>query len=241
MPTPEPAAKPVPPAKPAYEPPRDWDAVYAASPDYHFGEEPSQIARAAARWFQSLGGTPKTARALDLGCGEGRDTAFLAGLGLSVTARDVSPAGLAKARALLARRGVPEGRVRWERGDARAFPDPPDSYDLALAANVFQFLPPRDAPACLERLKAATKPGGVCAVGVFSPAMAAWGAKVGGFWTQTAGDLVARFPASEGWLLLDRTEYWTYRQQEDTMASFAYVVARKAEKASSEKLSGDDK
>ena len=211
--------------KPVFEPPRDWEPVYAASPTYHFGEDASQIARTAVRWFESFGGDP--AAALDLGSGEGRDTAFLAEMGFAVTARDSAPTGLAKTRALLARRGLSDARVTLELGDVREYSFPERHFDLALAANVFQFLPPAEAPAYLERLKAATKPGGICAVGVFSPAMAGWGAAVGGFWTQTADELLARFPPEDGWLALDRTEYWTYRPEESMMASFAYVVARK--------------
>lgn len=213
--------------KPVFEPPHDWEPVYAASPTYHFGEEPSQIARTAVRWFESFGGEASAARVLDLGSGEGRDTAFLAEAGFAVTARDSAPSGLAKTRALLTRRGISENRLDLALGDVREYEFPESYFDIALAANVFQFLPPAEAPLYLERLKAATKPGGICAVGVFSPAMGAWGANIGGFWTQTADDLLVRFTPEEGWLALDRTEYWTYREAEAMMASFAYIVARR--------------
>ncbi len=210
-----------------FKPPTDWEAVYAASPDeYTFGEEPSQLARSAARFFLALGGDPRQARALDLGCGEGRDTAFLAQSGFHVVARDVAPTGLEKTRALLERRTVPAERVDLALSDVRAFDYPVEVYDLALAANVFQFLAPDEAPAYIARLQAATKPGGICAVGVFSPAMLAWGAEIEGHFTATADDLMARF-SPKAWRLLDRTEYWTYRIADDAMASFAFVVARK--------------
>ena len=114
-------------------------------------------------------------------------------------------------------------------GDVRAFDYPAEAYDLALAANVFQFLPPADAPGHVERLKQATKPGGICAVGVFSPAMIAWGAQIGDNWAATVDELLAFFPKGDGWLPLDRTDYWTYRPEWDFMISFAYVVARKQE------------
>ena len=214
---------------PAFVPPRDWDALYAASDAYYFGTEPSQIAQTALRFFRALGGDPAKASALDLGSGEGRDTAFLAQSGMRVISRDVSPAGLEKTRTLLVRRGVPEGRVDLALGDVRDFEYPPEAYDLALAANVYQFLPPAEAPGHITRLQAATKPGGLCAVGVFSPAMAGWGARIGGFWAATADELLAFFPAETGWLLLDRTEYWTYRPSDGTRASFAYVIAQKLE------------
>lgn len=212
---------------PVFKPPRDWDAVYAAAPVYHFGEEPSQIARAAFHGLELFGGKPSEALALDLGSGEGRDTAFLAGRGIRVVARDLSPTGLAKTRSLLARHGIPPERVDLALGDVRDFSYPPETYDLALAANVFQFLSPEEAPSQIARLQASTKPGGICAVGVFSPAMADWGAAIDGFFAQTADQLLEYFPKSGGWLALDRTEYWTYRPQEEMMASFAYVVARK--------------
>jgi len=209
-----------------FKPPSDWEAVYAATEDYHFGEEPSQIARTALSFYRMFDG-PADGLALDLGSGEGRDTAFLAGAGLRLTARDWSPTGLEKTRRLLARKGIAPEKVDIVLGDARDFEYSPETYDLALAANVFQFLPPAEVPTHIARLQAATKPGGICAVGVFSPAMIAWGAEIGGNFCATADELLAYFSRDAGWLPLDRTEYWTYRPDRDMMASFAYVVARK--------------
>ena len=207
--------------------PNNWDAIYSNTNGYFFGTEPSQIARSALRFFRAFGGDPNIASALDLGSGEGRDTAFLAGAGMHVSAVDVSPVGLERTRALLTERGVPENRVQLTRADISAYEYPLGAYDLALAANVFQFLPPAEVPSQIRGLQAATKPGGICAVGVFSPAMAAWGADTQNYFTATADDLLAYFPEDAGWLLLDRTEYWTYGVIDKTRMSFAYVVARK--------------
>ena len=212
----------------AFQPPRDWEKIFAADPDaYVFGEEPSQIARTALNFFHMFGGDPAQSVALDLGCGEGRDTAFFAAAGLRVVARDIAPAGLAKTTALLERRGLARDRVDVGVGDVHDFAYPKDSYDIALAANVYQFVRPEDVPGHITRLQCATKPGGICAVGVFSPAMLSWGAELDGLFTATPDGLRAFFPAS-AWRLLDRTEYWTYRPKEDTVASFAYVVMQKA-------------
>ena len=211
----------------SFQPPSNWDSIYAGTDSYVFGREPSQIAHTAFWFFQLFGGASEDAHALDLGSGEGRDTAFLAQTGMHVTARDIAPSGLQKTQALLQERGVPPDRVDLALGDARAFEYPVDTYDLALAANVFQFLPPAEVPGHFQKLQGATKPGGICAVGVFSPAMAGWGVEIDRYWTATADDLRAFFPEEAGWLLLDRTEYWTYRPNDDVMASFAYVIARK--------------
>ncbi len=212
-----------------FQPPSNWDSIYKDANGYVFGTEPSQIAHTAFRFFQAFGGDPKTARALDLGSGEGRDTAFLAQMGMHVTARDIAPVGLQKTQALLEERGVMRDRVDLAVGDVQAFEYPKDAYDLALAANVFQFLPPAEVPHYFQRLQGATIPGGICAVGVFSPAMAGWGIDIARYWTATADDLMAFFPKEAGWRLLDRTEYWTYRPADDLMASFAYVIAQKLE------------
>ena len=147
---------------------------------------------------------------------------------MHVAARELSPAGLEKTRALLSERGVPLERVHLTQADVREFDFPASAYDLTLAANVFQFLPPAEALGYVRRFQSCTKPGGICALGVFSPAMGGWGVSLDRYWTQTADDLRALFPAAE-WRLLDRTEYWTYRPADDLMASFAYVVARRLE------------
>lgn len=209
-----------------FRPPVNWEEIYAADPDgYTFGEEPSQLARSAMAFFRAFGGVCETARALDLGCGEGRDTVFLAGAGMHVTARDVSPTGLEKLERLRVKQNVPGERIDAALGDVRDFAYPADAYDLTLAANVFQFLTPDEAPGHIQRLQAATKPGGICAVGVFHPAMKAWGVDIEGRFSATADELRALF--GDGWQLLDRTEYWIYRREREQMLSFAYVVARR--------------
>ncbi len=209
-----------------FQPPTDWEAMYAASPTYFFGEEPSQIARTALSFYKQLG-CPEDGLALDIGSGEGRDTAFLAESGLQVVARDLALSGLEKTRLLFQRRNLSLERVDLATGDVRDFEYPTEQYDLTLAANVYQFLPPEEVPAHIARLQGATKPGGICAVSVFSPAMIAWGAQIGGNFCATADELMGYFSSEGGWQLLDRTEYWTYRLDREMMASFTYVIARK--------------
>ena len=84
-----------------------WAREYARDPErYVFGTAPSDWAREIARLVRP------GAAVLDLGCGEGRDSVFFAGLGAAVTGVDLSTDGLAKARRLARQRGV---RVRWSR------------------------------------------------------------------------------------------------------------------------------
>jgi SAM-dependent methyltransferase len=74
-----------------------WDEKFA-SDAWVYGQEPNDFLRELA---PRLSGP-----VLCLGEGEGRNAVFLAQRGLSVTAVDASPVGLAKARRLAAARGV---------------------------------------------------------------------------------------------------------------------------------------
>lgn len=213
----------------AFHPPLDWEPIYAADPDgFRFGTEPSQIARSALTYFNAFGGDSAQSVALDLGSGEGRDTVFLASAGFHVVARDIAPTGLVKTRLRLEKAGIPLERADLAVGDVREYTYPEAQFDLALAANVYQFLEPSEVPVHLRRLQGTVKPGGICAVGVFSPKMLAWGADLTDHFTATSDALADFFPSSEGWLLLDRTDYATYRVAEKATASFAFIVARKA-------------
>ncbi len=77
-------------------------------------------------------------RALDLGCGVGRDAVFLAAAGWRVAAIDRLPDALDRGRALLDRYAPEAGaRVEWRCADLReehVLPDARDSFDLIIMA-----------------------------------------------------------------------------------------------------------
>lgn len=66
-------------------------------------------------------------RALDLGCGEGRNAVWLAERGWEVTGVDFSEVALAKAAKLAAERGV---SVEWVEADVLEFVPAPGAFDL---------------------------------------------------------------------------------------------------------------
>lgn len=136
-----------------------WDARYGSG-DFAFGEEPN-------RYLEALGHRLRPGlRALCLGDGEGRNGVWLAARGLDVTSADWSPVGVAKARALAARRGV---ALRAEVADLVAWEGwPVGACDLV--AWVFVHLPPADREAVAARAVAALAPGGWLLLEGFSPA-----------------------------------------------------------------------
>lgn len=82
-----------------------------AGDEYYWGREPNAFAGRA------LGFLPRAPeggrlRAIDIGCGEGRDAVLFAERGLDTLAVDVAPSGLEKAARLARERGV-SLRVEW--------------------------------------------------------------------------------------------------------------------------------
>lgn len=96
---------------------------------------------------------------LDLGCGPGRHSRALAGLGVTVVGVDLSAAFLAEA-----------GPGRWVRADARALPFAPASFDAAicLCQGGFGLLGGEGDVAAFAALAATVRPGGRLAVSAFS-------------------------------------------------------------------------
>jgi SAM-dependent methyltransferase len=97
-------------------------------------------------------------RAVDLGCGEGGDSVWLAGRGWHVTAIDVSATAIARARELAARRQIPDGRITWVVEDLSGW-KPSDGYEL-VSACFFQSPVEFARNAVLQRAASAVTPGG---------------------------------------------------------------------------------
>lgn len=95
-------------------------------------------------------------RALDLGCGEGRNSVWLAGRGWQVTGLDFSPVGIDKARALADQRGV---EVTWLVEDLAAWRPPEASFDAVVLA--YLHLPAPAFERVLAGAVAALAPGGL--------------------------------------------------------------------------------
>ena len=110
------------------------------------------------RPFLPWGGT-----ALDIGCGEGQDVAYLAGEGYTVTGLELTPEGAFKSRRLLNDRELQAEILQGELPGAM----PAGAFDLVLAVNVLQFLG-EGAEAMLEQVRQAVKPGGILGLSLFA-------------------------------------------------------------------------
>jgi SAM-dependent methyltransferase len=140
-----------------------WDKRYSA-PGYLFGTQPAQfLKRQAVR-------LPARANILCVADGEGRNSAYLAGLGHQVTAFDPSPVAVEKARALAADIGVaPQFHVAgvedW---------DWTQTYDV-VAAIFVQFAPPDLRDRMFGWLAQAVTPGGLLLLHGYVPRQLEYG------------------------------------------------------------------
>ena len=134
-----------------------WQTRFSA-PGYAFGKAPNAFLKAQAHLLRP------GQRALSVADGEGRNGVWLAEQGLDVLAIDFSTAGLAKARALAAERGV---TLRTELADVTTWQWPHQAFDVIAA--IFIFVEPDERPAFFSNLQRALKPGGLLLLQGYRP------------------------------------------------------------------------
>ncbi|WP_406458349.1 class I SAM-dependent methyltransferase [Streptomyces sp. NBC_00876] len=189
-----------------------WDTFYAdrTRPVPFFTAKPDE---SLVSWFER--GLIGPGRALDLGCGAGRNALRLASLGYEVDAVDLSPTAIARSRARTAEAGV---RIRHLCGDAfELIPGDPDRrYDLIYDSGCFHHLPPHRRISYRALLDRALAPGGHLALTCF--AAGAMGSELDDaeFYTRSRllGGL-AYTPASLRWIFSDLTEVEIRRMRDE--------------------------
>jgi tellurite methyltransferase len=199
--------------------PADWEARYASTGgSYFFGTEPSALGRLTVHYWRVCYGD-RPARALDLGCGEGRDAVFFARQGWRVTALDKSPTAIERACELAGQRDV-----RLEAAicaDLRECP-PIEQFDLIFAGCSIGALGGA-ALGFLSMLRHRAPEG--CVHAVRSPTREAWGDEdPPGLYRFDHNELKFEY---RGWRLLYYGEDILYVPHMDRMASFADVIAQK--------------
>jgi SAM-dependent methyltransferase len=117
-----------------------------------------------AEWFGAGLLTP--GRVLELGCGNGRNASYLAGLGCTVDAVDFSAQAIDWARARAESAGVPVSFQQCSIFDAAVTSG---SYDLVYDSGCFHHLPPHRRKDYVDLVHRALKPGGGYGLVCFRP------------------------------------------------------------------------
>jgi len=135
-----------------------WDARYE-SDDYIFGTAPNAFL--AAQKPRLAAGQ----RALAVADGEGRNSVWLAQQGLAVTAFDLSPRGVGKARALAAASGV---TIDTHVAGIEDWSWTPQAFDV-VAAIFVQFATPAARAALFDAMLLTLAPGGLLLLQGYTP------------------------------------------------------------------------
>ncbi len=130
---------------------RQWDERYSGD-ELVWTSTPNQFLVAEVVGLQA-------GRAVDLACGEGRNSIWLAEQGWDVTGVDFSPVGLAKAKRFADLWGV---EVTWVESTVEEWTPPPEGFDLV--AMCYLQLPQASRSAALAVAASAVAPGGTLLV-----------------------------------------------------------------------------
>ncbi len=129
--------------------PGGYDTSYQRCPCF-WGTEPGRLVRLLADSTDLAG-----AQVLDLGCGEGKNAAFLANLGCVVEAWDISAAALNNAKA--AWPGTP---VHWLQKDALSIFTELRKFDVVIAYGLYHCLSSDAIHPTILNIQRVTAPGG---------------------------------------------------------------------------------
>ena len=144
----------------AHEQERMWSTRYRdAGEDYVFGTTANRFLAAQS----ALLGSGRTA--LSVADGEGRNAVWLAEQGLRVTATEISPVALEKARKLAAGRHV---EVDFVLADAVAWDYPEAAFDFVVGIFI-QFADPAQRARMFAGMARALRPGGHLIVHGYTP------------------------------------------------------------------------
>jgi 2-polyprenyl-3-methyl-5-hydroxy-6-metoxy-1,4-benzoquinol methylase len=135
-----------------------WDERFNR-PDYLFGTEPNAWLATQRALFEP------GKRALAVADGEGRNSVWLARLGLQVDAFDLSEVGVSKARALAQQSGVD---VNYHVADCDEWQWQAAAYDYVVAIFV-QFADPAARARLFANMVRALKPGGYLLLQGYTP------------------------------------------------------------------------
>ncbi len=200
-----------------------WDRFYAdrSRPVPFFVSKPDE--NLAAYLDQGL---IAPGRALDLGCGPGRNAVYLASQGFEVDAVDLSPVAVAWGEDRAREAGV---GVRFLCGDAFALPAAELSgpYDLVVDSGCFHHLPPHRRVSYLALLDRVLAPGGHLALTSFAAGEAGMGSELTDSDLYRERDLqggLAYTPESLRWIFSDLVEVELRRMREEPPESALFGV-----------------
>ena len=142
-----------------------WDNYYR---DHQriWGDRPSALAAFVCHCLQGTKSPAKAIKILDIGCGYGRDAAYLArNINCRILGIDNSSEAIEMAKKVMA--ADLESRVTFQCCDFRQIPE--GKFGIIIASNFYHLLKTEDRQALISTLKKRLKPGGMLFLSMLSP------------------------------------------------------------------------
>jgi 2-polyprenyl-3-methyl-5-hydroxy-6-metoxy-1,4-benzoquinol methylase len=137
-----------------------YDDAYSQC-DLLWGEHPASNVVKASKYFD----TCSTKKALDLGCGEGKNSIYLASQGFEVKSVDISEIAIKKAK----RHWAFQYEIDWKVGDIRLFKHQLNYFHVVLLTGPLHCFTSEDEVfQIIENTKLLTKAGGINVISVFN-------------------------------------------------------------------------
>ena len=196
-----------------------WESTFAGS-DCFYGHEPGPVAVRAEKYQRAT--RPENATALDVGCGEGQDLAYLASRGYKTTGVDFSPAGLEKAIGLLRERSAQATLLREDLRSWRA----PQPFDMVLSVNVLPFLG-EAADEALKNTLHAVKSGGMLGLSLWARDDERVPRIQNGIRVWTLEEAMHALAEEAQWQMKEVARVWQWSQVTDSSRAFITIIAQR--------------
>ena len=130
----------------------DWDELYRrGTPPWDTGKPAAELVRVVED-----GVVARRSTVLELGCGSGADAAFLAKRGFELTAVDISPIAIERARA---RAEQQDALLRFVQDDVLKFAQTAGTFDFVYDAGFYHCVRQTNLDGFLDMLWRVTRPG----------------------------------------------------------------------------------
>lgn len=135
----------------------DYDSRYSKK-EFYWGMKPHNLV------VDSIQHLPSNAKVLDLGCGEGKDSFFLAKNNFDVTAIDFSEEGIKKLNKFAKKEKL---NIKADVSDVETYLQDCGEFDAIFAMDVLQFIDQKNIFNVIKKIQSRTKPEGLNVIASF--------------------------------------------------------------------------
>jgi tellurite methyltransferase len=135
----------------------DYDSRYSKK-EFYWSLKPKNLVVDSIQHLHS------NAKVLDIGCGEGKDSFFLAKNNFNVTAIDFSEEGIKKLKEFAKKEKL---KIKTEVSDAKSYLQDCEIFDAIFVMNVFQFIEEKNIINMIKQIQSKTKSNGLNVIASF--------------------------------------------------------------------------